>query len=594
MNSLFFSYRFFKKGGKAVNLSSECAVKGEQDSYAYRYIKNAVKNFSKNGKTFEIILSKNIPDSIKERVLDKYVEHEESYALEVKEGKVYLYALQNRGLIYAVSTLIQLVQNESVTDGMLLFDYPDMDIRGYRVYTPGRAQIPTFKAMIDKLVYYKYNSVIIEIGGAMEYKRRPEINIEWEKFCKEISTGPDVARQIQSYTYPWRKDSIHFDNGNGSFITQEEMRDLIAYCEEREITVIPEVPTLSHSDYIVRTYRELNERVEDEYPDTYCPSNPKTYEVVFDIIDEVIEVFAPKYINIGHDEYYTAAQCPLCKGKSPVDLYVDDIIKINDYLKERNIKALMWADKFFGDPITGNAYPKKMVPDLMGCRGKVPTDITLLNWAWNSENIGVQEQLLHDLGYKLIFGNFDAISRADYRDKQRLHKGGFVSNWGSFEAEYMQRNLQNFWLVNTAYVFWSKDYTNADTEMLLEKVRKELYSDYKRTLGENAIELIHTTDTEKKYEWFWDGRFIVPSDWHIGDHTVTYTDGTEAKLPIIYGYNVRQSKIDDFETSLQYETLEAIGASYPFLKDGKVYYKTAYKNPYPEKKIAAISTEMEN
>ena len=30
--------------------------------------------------------------------------------------------------------------------------------------------------MIDLLVYYKYNSIILEIGGAMEYKRHPEIN----------------------------------------------------------------------------------------------------------------------------------------------------------------------------------------------------------------------------------------------------------------------------------------------------------------------------------------------------------------------------------------------------------------------------------
>ncbi|MBR6793073.1 MAG: hypothetical protein IKM48_01800, partial [Clostridia bacterium] len=42
---------------------------------------------------------------------------------------------------------------------------------------------------------------------------------------------------------------------------------------------------------------ELNERKEDAYHDTYCPSNPKTYEVLFDILDEVCDVFEPEFIN---------------------------------------------------------------------------------------------------------------------------------------------------------------------------------------------------------------------------------------------------------------------------------------------------------
>ena len=147
-------------------------------------------------------------------------------------------------------------------------------------------------------------------------------------------------------THPqWAKNSIHADNGGGSFITQDEMREIIAYCREREIEVIPEVPSLSHSDYIVMAHPDLNERKEDTYPDTYCPSNPKSYEILFDILDEVIEVFHPEYVNIGHDECYTLAKCDRCKGKAPADLYVEDITKINNYLNARDIKAIMWGEK---------------------------------------------------------------------------------------------------------------------------------------------------------------------------------------------------------------------------------------------------------
>lgn len=600
MTSTFFSFRHIEKLGKPLILSSECEIKGDKDKFALSYAEDAKANFSHNGRNMDIVLVENIPDGIKARLGDSYKEHSESYAILVapEENAVYLYASSHKGLIYAVSTLIQLTESGDLTDRLFLFDYPDMDVRGYRVYTPSARQFDTFKAMVDKLVYYKYNSIIIEVGGAMEYKRHPEINEKWVEFCDEVGVSPDVAERIQRFTYPWRKDSIHYENGEGGFITQDEMREIVEYCKERGLDVIPEVPTLSHSDYIVRAFPELNERAEDAYPDTYCPSNPKTYEIVFDIIDEVVDVFKPEYINIGHDEYYTVAICPLCKGKSPVDIYVADITKINDYLKSKNIKAMMWADKFFGDPVTGNAYPQKFVPDLMGCRGKVPTDVILLNWAW-PHNVQDQERLLHKLGYGLMFGNFDAISRPDYRANKEIHSGGFVSNWGSFDEKYMQRNQQNFWLANTAYVFWSADYTNKDAPALYEKVRRELYNDYKRTLGDSVIEICHTTSIERKYIWFWCGIFIVDSDWLIGNHKVTYTDGTEAELPVIYGYNIRGCDAEikenfrdieeDFNTNTDSRHVEAIGASYPFLSDGKIWYKTAYANPYPDKEIAYIT-----
>lgn len=603
MNETFFSFRHFENSGKQIMLSCDCNILGEMARFAASYLNNAKKEFSNSGKKMNIILNMQIPEDIKNRLGDVYYEHSESYCIlvDLEQGNVYLYAPSSRGLIYAVSTLIQLVRSNNLTENLFLFDYPDKDIRGYRVYTPGRAYIPTFKAMVDKLLYYKYNLIIIEVGGAMEYKRHPEINEKWVEFCDEVSVSPDVSTRIQSHTYPWRKDSIHFDNGNGGFITQEEMRELVAYCRERELTVIPEVPSLSHSDYIIRAFPELNERVEDAYPDSYCPSNPKTYEVLFDIIDEVVDVFDPEYLNIGHDEYYTSAKCELCKHKNPVDIYVEDVTKIHDYLATKNIKAFMWADKFFGNmrlvnskgqlaPCGGAAEPDKDVPALYECRGRIPTDITLLHWYWDLSS-AEEEMLIHNLGYKMLLSNFSALKRKNYRELAHLYNGGFASNWGSSEEKYMQRNLQNFDLVNTAYVFWSATYSDKDAPALMEKVRTELYQNYKRALGDSVIEVCHTTSLNKPYKLFYDGVFIVDSDWLLGYHTVTYTDGTVAKLPVIYGYNIRCSEIaaeEDLNTSLRAERLEAVGASYPFVKDGKVWYKAVYANPYPEKKIDHI------
>ena len=490
---------------------------------------------------------------------------------------------------------------------MILFDAPDKAVRGYRVYTPGVASFDAFKAVVDTMVDYKYNAIIIEVGGAMEYKRHPEINTKWVEFCEEVHQSPYESRRIQTQTHPqWKKNSIHADNGAGSFITQAQMRSLIDYCRERDLEVIPEVPTLSHCDYIVMAHPELRERQEDTYPDTYCPSHPNTYPLVFDILDEVLDVFQPRYMNIGHDECYTLAKCERCREKDPVELYVGDIIKINNYLRARNVQAMMWSEKFIDNVMLldedglyhgygGIGDPLVEVPKCIGCVGKIPKDVILLHWYWSLCD-GDREKELQDMGYPMLYGNFQGTDLRDYRARIGGVKGGFISNWGAFEEEYMQRNGQNFNLLATAWVFWNRAYDTPESTAVRQAVKEMLYSRYRSSLGADVLELLHTTDYFCPYKAFYDGYYIVPEDWIIGWHILTYTDGTEASLPIIYGYNIRSSGLDtesDRETIASAESkttdyVEAIGASNPVVLDGKLWYRTAYRNPYPQKQILKI------
>ena len=607
LDNLFFEFVYARTNGEAFAVSADSCVTGE-DCYAKRYAQSVIAKCG-NGRKMTLSLSLGIPTSVMEAAGEKFAKNEESYALVIDGEKIALYGASHRGLLYAVSTLKQLVEANAVSE-LVLFDYPDVAIRGYRVYTPGPQSIDAFKAMVDNLVYYKYNSIMIEVGGAMEYKRHPEINTEWVKFCEEVLQSPNEAHRICYETHPqWKKNSIHAENGGGTYISQEQMRDLIAYCRERELEVIPEVPTLSHCDYIVRAHPDIRERWDDTYPDTYCPSNPKSYELVFDILDEIIDVFKPAWMNIGHDECYSLGKCPLCQGKDPVDLYVGDIIKINDYLRARNIKAMMWAEKFFDgvmllDPdglyhgYGGIGDPLLDVPKCIGCIGKVPMDITLMHWYWSLCESD-QEENLQKMGYPMVFGNFNGAALKNYRGRIGGVSGGFISNWGAFEEEYMQRNGQSFNLMATAWIFWNQDYDTPQAESVRNRVKDALYAKYKSNLGSDILELMHTTPHSRPYKPFHCGRFIIPEEWTIGQHIVTYTDGTEAELPIVYGYNIRTTTDVDNDDCDYTETaptafVEVIGASNPEMVEGKLWYRTAYKNPYPEKQIQSIRCEAKD
>ena len=611
IDGMFFEYRYYEKKGEPFALSSDSRIAySETDAFARRHVEETLASLKKEGKAMEISLYLSIPEEKKAALGASFAENKESYLVEVCEekGSIALYAPTHRGLIYAAATLRALIAAGKLSS-LVLFDYPDKEVRGYRVYTPGSAYIPLFKKMVDDmLVGYKYNTLMIEVGGALEYKRHPEINEEWIKFCKEVGVSSGATQEIQNKMYYWMKDSIHFDNGNGGFISQDEMRDLIAYCREREIDVYPEVPTLSHSDYIVRAHRDLNERAEDNYPDTYCPLHPDTYKIVFDILDEVIDVFECDYINIGHDEFYTAAKCPRCKDKSPSELYVNDIKKISAYLEKKGIKSIIWADKLFHNmiiyydendplmPFGANPYPKKDIPALYEVRELLPNSVTLLNWSWSVEStLDEERQLIEERGFPMMYGNFSALRLVNYRERIARTRGGFVSNWGSVEEKYMQRNLQNFDLVSTAWIFWNGNYDTPMRASVADKTKELLYNRYKATLGENPIELKHKTDFYNKYRPFYDGYFIVDEESILGNHVVTYKDGSEAKLPVYYGYNIASSKTDlsesEYACLIKADHKEPVGASFPIYQNGEVIYKTAYQNPYPEKEIASITYE---
>ncbi|MBE6557080.1 MAG: hypothetical protein E7664_04985 [Ruminococcaceae bacterium] len=546
-----------------------------------------------------ITLSLGLPLSVRTQLTahTELADNKESYAIVLGSDTV-IYAEEPSGLLFGLITLVHLKDAEELCEGML-YDYPSCPIRGYRVYLPGRKNIPEFKRMVDMLAYYKYNAIMPEIGGAMEYRRHPEINEKWVEYCQDMRSHSGRTFEVQK-GYTWPKNSIHCDNGNGEFLTQDECRELAAYCRERGIEVYPECPTLSHCDYLVMAHPEIRERAEDPYPDTYCPQHPDTYRLVFDILDEVIDVFRPRYLNIGHDELCSACVCEKCRGKDPVDFYVEDIEVINEYLKGKGIKTLMWGEKLLravgkdGTHYGGWSTPKNRngvmsaSPTLYPCADRMPKDVTFMHWyyAFDPE----LDMVYHDHGYSVIFGNFQALSCKHYRKRTaRGIRGGFVSNWGANDEENMQRNHQNISLISTAYAFWGDDYDYDLREQYIEKAMKEDYRRKHQGIS-SLITVTHTTPYYIPYQHFYDGRFIEDEVYLLGHYTVSYEDGTKALLPVKYGTNITCATLGEMPYDNQ-SYKEVSGSTLPLCENGKLFYRCGYENPHPGKRITGMAYE---
>lgn len=420
-----------------------------------------------------------------------------------------------------------------------------------KVYIPAREHIPFFYELIDLMVHYGYNTLMMEVGGAMEYEKHPEINEGWIEYCNRFRDYQGQSWDAQR-SKPWVKNSIHMENGGGNFLTKKEVKCLIEHCNNNGIKVIPEVPCLSHCDYLLTRHMELAERDNDELADTYCPSNPDSYKLLFDVLDEVIEVFEPDVIQIGHDEFYSFGICDKCKDKDPAQLYADDILKIYNYLKERGIKTQMWGEKFLNAVTKAGAEcggserhikfangSMQVIPATYTSIDLVPRDIIIDHWYWSLDEDWEDE--FTNRGFRTYFSNFQGTKFKNFYERYNKGMSGIsISNWSLLNLDHMQRNIVLF---NIAFAdMLEKGFEGSYNQACID-VAEDLYN-YRTRNFKNMLEITHRADVMFEHKPFVDGYMIDKEGDYLGKYIVTFTDKTTMEIPLYYGLNIGTSQSD--------------------------------------------------
>lgn len=554
-----------------------------------------------------------------------FVDSDEGYVIYAADD-INVYSRTDRGLFYGCIELLRLIR-DGWLDQILVYDYPFCRDRGLKVYLPSESNIEYFKRFVDLICRYKYNTIMIEVGGAMEYKRHPEINEGWVEYCAEMCEYSGKASEIQE-GFGWRKNSIHAENGGGRYLSQETVRDLVRYCKERFLEVIPEVPCLSHCDYMLfGEHRQLAERQDDPYPDTYCPSNPGSYALLFDILDEVIDVFEPAVINIGHDEYYSIGVCDRCKNRSGEDIFASDVNKIHGWLAEKGIQTMIWSDKTLKDAYHrrygyfGGAEQRRLdestgeeivaIPATYKAIEMLAPDVRHLHWLWDwSDRDGhLLDRQFTERKLDALFGNFVGYQFVNWRERvQAGFTGAIISNWGTLDELTLQRNGILYNVVFSYYMLWGRDYDDDRYQQVRDAALAELFrygnaaavaeASSDCDSGEvKCLEITHTTDRNTKYRAFSDGVFIDREADHIGDYLVDYADGTSVHIPIVYGENVGPRDVSwdvlpgdpPYEYRVDLRLAEVSYRTLPVRDGGHTYYRFIWRNPFPCKRIRSIS-----
>ena len=418
----------------------------------------------------------------------------------IRDGNhIDIYGGEKLGVAYAVSSLVKLYDENKFTgikaeipEIFEIFETPFMPFRGVHLYMPAKEDAEGFKRIIDMMVLLKLNTLFIEVGGGMEYKRHPEISIGWERFCKNILGFPGGTGAFSGADAYW-KDSTHTELGGGTYLPQETVRDIVEYAKNYGIDVIPELQFLSHAYYITTVYPQYAERKDDHYPDTTCPRCEEAYQLYFELAEEVIDVFQPKIVAVGHDEIRVMKQnCPACEPYTGHELLAYDINRLHEFYAKHNIKISMWCEKlqnaenYYRSRAKNNDFGSEnkvrrdqfgrewYLPDMYDAIKMIPNDILfqdwLYGWSWESHKDAENH------GFKEIFGNFHGEYTRNWKRRTNTEAviGGETSSWCQSNEWTLGHDgiIGDIWY--SALMLWDRTYDENMHDKYLARMHGEL------------------------------------------------------------------------------------------------------------------------
>ena len=233
----------------------------------------------------------------------------EAYTLDIDGNGITILGEGAKGLFYGIQTLKQIFENDAVPC-LHIEDKPDMSYRGfYHDITRGRVPtVESVKWLIDKLAYYKMNSLQLYVEHTFPFK---ELGDSVEKF---------------------------------GHLTADEIRELDDYCYDNFIEFIPSIATFGHLYELLQReeYKEL--QCIADYKDKYHfwisrmrhhtidPLNEKSIEVIKSLIDQYLPLFRTDKFNICCDETFDLKSGKHA-DKDTGELYIAFVKEIIEYLR---------------------------------------------------------------------------------------------------------------------------------------------------------------------------------------------------------------------------------------------------------------------
>lgn len=322
-------------------------------------------------------------------IVDESFENE-AYKLEVDSQKISITSKGNAGFIYGLESIRQLLPEaiesseivsniEWIIPNMSIKDKPRFQYRGLMLDLSRHFFYTEYlKEVIDGLAMLKMNVLHLHLVDDQGWR------IEIKKYPKLTEVG---AWRVDQEDKHWnsRETSNPNEKGTyGGFLTQDDLRELVAYAQLKNVEIIPEIEMPAHVSSAIAAYPELscfNKRIGvpsgGVWPitDIYCAGKENTFEFLENVLVEVMDIFPSKYIHIGGDEATKTNwnECLNCKKRMKNE-GLKDVNELQSYFVKRMEKFInSKGKKLIGwdEILEGGLAPEATVMSWRGTKGGI-------------------------------------------------------------------------------------------------------------------------------------------------------------------------------------------------------------------------------
>lgn len=272
----------------------------------------------------------------------------------------------SRRVVAAVGLVLTAAVGARGQEAMVQSDPKPQVWRGVHIMAWGLAGgpeglVPLKQAVAKVLTPSGVNVVILEVGYNFEFKSHPEL--------------------IQT-----------------KFITQADAREFVRFCRECGVRVIPQFNCLGHQSWrhtlypLLTEYRDMEEPPDDA-PDqpwaqtrSWCPLHPRVNQIVFALMDELINAFEADAFHVGMDEVLVigSKKCERCRDKSPAELFAHAVNAYHRHLVvEKKLTMLMWGDRLLDASVMHYGRMASSNNGTASAIDLIPKDIIICDWHYD-------------------------------------------------------------------------------------------------------------------------------------------------------------------------------------------------------------------
>ncbi|WP_143306355.1 family 20 glycosylhydrolase [Chitinophaga vietnamensis] len=220
------------------------------------------------------------------------------------------------------------------------------------------------------------------------------------RFIKEELAPRHINTLVLRVDFNYQYQS-HPELRDSGALSQQQVKEIVRVCKEHHIRLIPQINLLGHQSWagfttaLLRVYPDFDEtpwvkmpakyvwpNADGLYCKSYCPLHPGVHKVVFDLVDEICDVFETDAFHAGMDEvfYIGEDKCPRCGGRDKAELYAGEVWTIRNHLAQKGRELWIWGDRLLDGKTTGLGMWEASFNNTHRAIDLVPKDIMICDW----------------------------------------------------------------------------------------------------------------------------------------------------------------------------------------------------------------------